>query len=239
MALFEQGVTVASMSKVSSPLSLLHSNSRSPKCKVSPFSFYIIQKMHERTKRRGKLRKRLNKAYIGSPSNFKHLCHIGWSLQTDSATNIEPELKMIFAQAGITQDHLKDKRTSKKIFETIEKQGGIQAVLKEPKAKVISQVSCMSPSKRTSHHNLIQSLKEEHLKRAHSDYHLTPVSQEALICQIRKGTPLKPVAQNHPPKDEGIVAALKDVIQKRHNAIHASGNEECESDLENEEEWDD
>ncbi|XP_063152510.1 actin nucleation-promoting factor WASL-like [Candoia aspera] len=100
---------------------------------------------------------------------------------------------------------------------------------------VISEGSCMSPSKRTSQHNLIQSLKEEHLKRACGDYHLTPVSQEALICQIRKGTPLKPVAQNQPPKDEGIVAALKVVIQKRHKAIHAS---EFESDLENEEEWD-
>lgn len=40
---------------------------------------------------------------------------------------------MIFTQAGITQDHLKDKRTSKKIFETIENQGGIQNVLKETK----------------------------------------------------------------------------------------------------------
>ncbi|KAG8128252.1 hypothetical protein E2320_015114, partial [Naja naja] len=183
---------------------MLHSNVRSPKCKDSPLSFYIIQKMLERTKR-GKLkRKRLTKTYIGSPNNFKHLCHIGWSSQTDFVTNIEPELKMIFTQAGITQDHLKDKRTSKNIFETIENQGGIQPVLKE--TKVVAQLPCMSPSKKTSHYNLIQSLKEEHLKRAHSDYHLA----------------LKQVAQNQLSKDEGIVAALEDIIQKRHAAIPAS-----------------
>ncbi|XP_032064876.1 uncharacterized protein LOC116502941 [Thamnophis elegans] len=207
--------------------------------------------MLERTKR-GKLkRKRLTKAYIGSPSNFKYLCHIGRSPQTEFVTNIEPELKMIFTQAGITQDHLKDKRMSKKIFETIENQGGIQTVLKETKeprglncnedlpSVVLAQLPCMSPSKKTSHHNLIQSLKEEHLKRAHSDYHLTPVSQEDLICQIKKGTSLKQVAENQLSKDEGIVAALKDIIQKRHTAIPASGNEELQSDLEYEDEWDD
>ncbi|XP_058030123.1 uncharacterized protein LOC131193679 isoform X2 [Ahaetulla prasina] len=189
--------------------------------------------MLERTKR-GKLkRKRLAKTYIGSPSNFKHLCHIGWSPQTDFVTNIEPELKMIFTQAGITQDHLKDKRTSKKIFETIENQGGIQTVSKDTKESrgldcnedlpsvLLAQLPCMSPSKKTSHHNLIQSLKQEHLKRAHSDYHLTPV------------------AENQLSKEEGIVAALKDVIQKRHTAIPASGNEEFQSDLEYDDEWDD
>ncbi|XP_026576746.1 uncharacterized protein LOC113449807 [Pseudonaja textilis] len=159
--------------------------------------------------------------------------------KVEETTNIEPELKMIFTQAGITQDHLKDKRTSKKIFEIIENQGGIQTVLKETKARVVAQLPCMSPSKKTSHHNLIQSLKEEHLKRAQSDYHLTPVSQEDLICQLKKGTPLKPVAQNQLSKDEGIVAALEDIIQKRHIAIPASGNEEFQSDLECEDDWDD
>ncbi|KAM3847164.1 uncharacterized protein M6D78_004158 isoform 1-T2 [Vipera latastei] len=207
--------------------------------------------MLERTKR-GKLkRKRLTKTYIGSPSNFKHLCHIGWNPQADSVINTGPELKMILTQGGITQDHLKDKRTSKKMVETMENQEGIQTVLKETREShgldcnedlpsvVLAQLSCMSPSKKTLHQNLIQSLKEEHVKRAHSDYHLTPGSQEALICQLKKGTLLNPVAQNQLPNNEGIVAALKDIIQKRHTAIPASGNEEFESDLENEDEWDD
>ncbi|XP_070591890.1 uncharacterized protein [Erythrolamprus reginae] len=233
MALYGEGITFASISKGASPLPVLQSNAISPKCKASPFSFYIIQKMLERTKK-GKLkRKRLTKAYIGSPSNFKHLCHIGWSPQTDFITNIEPELKMIFTQAGVTQDHLKDKKTSQKIFETIENQGGIQTVLEETKESgglncnedlpsvVLAQLPSMSPSKMASHHNLIQSLKEEHLKRAHSNNHFNPVTENQLS------------------KNEGIVAALKDIIQKMHTAIPASDNEEFQSDLEYDDEWDD
>uniref|UniRef100_A0ABM5FKC1 Uncharacterized protein isoform X2 n=1 Tax=Pogona vitticeps TaxID=103695 RepID=A0ABM5FKC1_9SAUR len=256
---------------------------RSPNCRVSPPSYCISQILYDRIKWRGKPeRNQLSKHFIGSPINFKHLCHVEWSPQTGFATNLDPELKVIFAEAGITEDHLKDKRTSKKIFRTIEKRGGVETVLKEAKTKelgftynpqnepdyqgpssvddlnnvpaepfptpkacsadipsvVISPVPSTSLLKRSSQHSLIQNLKEAQLKRASSDNSLTPFKQDALMYQIRGRTQLKQVSHKPAsPSNGGIVAALKDVIQKRHKAMHVSDNEE--SDVENGDEWDD
>nr|XP_020652355.1 neural Wiskott-Aldrich syndrome protein-like isoform X1 [Pogona vitticeps]XP_020652356.1 neural Wiskott-Aldrich syndrome protein-like isoform X2 [Pogona vitticeps] len=274
---------------------------RSPNCRVSPSSYCISQILYDRIKWRGKPeRNQLSKHFIGSPINFKHLCHVEWSPQTGFATNLDPELKVIFAEAGITEDHLKDKRTSKKIFRTIEKRGGVETVLKEAKTKglltksldhpllcsvpptelgfiynpqnepdyqgpssvhglnnvpaepfptpkacsadipsvVISPVPSTSLLKRSSQHSLIQNLKEAQLKRASSDNSLTPFKQDALMYQIRGRTQLKQVSHKPAsPSNGGIVAALKDVIQKRHKAMHVSDNEE--SDVENGDEWDD
>ncbi|KAJ7316761.1 hypothetical protein JRQ81_002923 [Phrynocephalus forsythii] len=277
---------------------------RSPNGRISASPYSISQTLYERIKWRGKPeRNQLSKHFIGTPINFKHLCHVEWSPQTGLATSLYPELKMIFAEAGITQDHLKDKRTSKKIFKTIEKRGGVAAVLKEAKTKGLltkppdhpllcsvpstevgfphnpqnelgcqvpnsmdglnnvpgerflpTSASCsaeipsvvISPAPSTStlqrsfrHNSFIQNLKEVQMKRARSDHPLTPLKQDVLMYQIREGTQLKTVPhQPTSPGDRGIVAALKDVIQKRHKALQASDNED--SDLENgDDEWDD
>nr|XP_034955322.1 neural Wiskott-Aldrich syndrome protein-like [Zootoca vivipara] len=308
MTLFKSIVVIAPVAEATCPLSEPHHpTTRSPNCRVSSPSCCVSQTLREITNWKGKPRKhKLSKDYIGVPSNFKHLCHIGWSPRTGFATSLDPELKMIFAKAGITQDHLKDRRTSKKILEVIEKCGGIEAVLKEAKAKgllektldhpllypamptelgstcspnnkqdshslgvkdgfkdlpvlaapssisksdesshnadlpavVISPAPCTSPSERASQHNLIQNLKDVQLKRSKSDNQLTPFSRDILMSRIRKGAQLKPATQNPmPPIDDDIVAALKDVVQKRHKAIHLSDTEE--SDLENCDEWND
>ncbi|CAI5767157.1 neural Wiskott-Aldrich syndrome protein-like isoform X1 [Podarcis lilfordi] len=306
MTLFKSIVVIAPVAEATCPLSEPHHpTTRSPNCRVSSPSRCVSQTLREITNWKGKPRRhKLSKDYIGGPSNFKHLCHIGWSPQTGFATSLDPELKMIFAKAGITQDHLKDRRTSKKILEVIEKCGGVEAVLKEAKATgllkkpldhpllypampteldstcspnnkqdscslgvkdgfkdvlaapssisksdesshyvelpavVISPAPCTSPSKRVSQHNLIQNLKDVQLKKSKSDNRLTPFTRNILMSRIRKGTQLKPVAQNPmPPIDDDIVAALKDVVQKRHKAIHLSDTEE--SDLENGDEWND
>ncbi|XP_053145715.1 actin nucleation-promoting factor WASL-like [Hemicordylus capensis] len=306
MTLF-RNIVIAPVSEVSCPLLEMHPDTQSLDGRVLPPTYCVSQTLCEGTKWKGKHRRnKLSKDYIGLPSNFKHLCHIGWNPQTGFATNLDPELKMILAQAGVTQDHLRDKQTSKKIMKTIEKQGGREAVLKEAKAKglvtkfldyalpysvtpspselgstcssineldcqalrtehgfkdvlgkpssistsqqslhndlpsiVVSPASFMSPSKRTSQSNLILNLKEVQLKRAKSSNQLIPLSQDVLMFQIRKGTYLKPATQSptspQSPSDGGIVAALKDVIQKRHKAIQVSDEE---SDPENGDEWD-
>ncbi|KAH0630060.1 hypothetical protein JD844_012654 [Phrynosoma platyrhinos] len=171
-----------------------------------------------------------------------------------TVTSLDPELKKIFDQAGITEAHLQNKRTSKKIFETIEKQGGVAAVLKEARIKglltksvdhpllhsvmpsgsgttcrpeneldcqtptrtvgfnvdipavsssvsescndnlssaVITPAPSMSSLQRSSPQNLIQNLKEVQMKRVKSDNQLTPFSQDAVLCQIRRGARLK------------------------------------------------
>ncbi|XP_047245409.1 WASP like actin nucleation promoting factor b isoform X2 [Girardinichthys multiradiatus] len=77
-------------------------------------------------------RKRLTKADIGTPSNFQHVNHIGWNPNTGfDMNNLDPELKNLFDLAGISEAQLKDKETSKAIYDFIEKNGGVEAVKNE------------------------------------------------------------------------------------------------------------
>lgn len=45
--------------------------------------------------------------------------------------NLDPELKNLFDLAGISEAQLKDKETSKAIYDFIEKNGGVEAVKNE------------------------------------------------------------------------------------------------------------
>lgn len=77
-------------------------------------------------------RKRLTKADIGTPSNFQHVNHVGWNPNTGfDMNNLDPELKNLFDLAGISEAQLKDKETSKAIYDFIEKNGGVEAVKNE------------------------------------------------------------------------------------------------------------
>ncbi|XP_015235940.1 neural Wiskott-Aldrich syndrome protein-like isoform X2 [Cyprinodon tularosa] len=85
----------------------------------------------KKDKDKGK-RKRLTKADIGTPSNFQHVNHVGWNPNTGfDMNNLDPELKNLFDLAGISEAQLKDKETSKAIYDFIEKNGGVEAVKNE------------------------------------------------------------------------------------------------------------
>ncbi|XP_034434171.1 WASP like actin nucleation promoting factor b isoform X3 [Hippoglossus hippoglossus] len=76
--------------------------------------------------------KRLTKADIGTPSNFQHIGHVGWDPNTGfDLNNLDPELKNLFDMCGISEAQLKDKETSKVIYDFIEKKGGVEAVKNE------------------------------------------------------------------------------------------------------------
>lgn len=45
--------------------------------------------------------------------------------------NLDPELKNLFDMCGISETDLKDKETSKVIYDFIEKKGGVEAVKNE------------------------------------------------------------------------------------------------------------
>ncbi|KAM6986853.1 actin nucleation-promoting factor WASL-like isoform 2-T2 [Aplochiton taeniatus] len=77
-------------------------------------------------------RKKLTKADIGTPSNFQHIGHVGWDPNTGfDLNNLDPELKNLFDLCGISEAQLKDKETSKVIYDFIEKKGGVEAVKNE------------------------------------------------------------------------------------------------------------
>uniref|UniRef100_A0AAZ3P6B0 Uncharacterized protein n=1 Tax=Oncorhynchus tshawytscha TaxID=74940 RepID=A0AAZ3P6B0_ONCTS len=78
---------------------------------------------------KGKKGKKLTKADIGTPSNFQHVGHVGWDPNTGfDLNNLDPELKNLFDMCGISEAQLKDKETSKVIYDFIEKKGGVEAV---------------------------------------------------------------------------------------------------------------
>lgn len=77
-------------------------------------------------------KKKISKAEIGTPSNFRHIGHVGWDPNTGfDLNNLDPELKNLFDMCGISEAQLKDKETSKVIYDFIEKKGGVEAVKDE------------------------------------------------------------------------------------------------------------
>uniref|UniRef100_A0A8C1UPJ2 WASP like actin nucleation promoting factor a n=1 Tax=Cyprinus carpio TaxID=7962 RepID=A0A8C1UPJ2_CYPCA len=83
-------------------------------------------------KKKGKGSRKLTKADIGTPSNFQHIGHVGWDPNTGfDLNNLDPELKNLFDMCGISEAQLKDKETSKVIYDFIEKKGGVEAVKNE------------------------------------------------------------------------------------------------------------
>ncbi|XP_071765939.2 actin nucleation-promoting factor WASL-like isoform X1 [Centroberyx gerrardi] len=103
-----------------------HNNSQ-----VNNIVHSAFPKKEKKVKGGGK-KKRLTKADIGTPSNFQHIGHVGWDPNTGfDLNNLDPELKNLFDMCGISEAQLKDKETSKVIYDFIEKKGGVEAVKNE------------------------------------------------------------------------------------------------------------
>lgn len=82
-------------------------------------------------------KKKISKSEIGTPSNFRHVGHVGWDPNTGfDLNNLDPDLKNLFDRCGISEAQLKDKETSKVIYDFIEKQGGVEAVKNEMRHQV-------------------------------------------------------------------------------------------------------
>ncbi|KAM4569716.1 actin nucleation-promoting factor WASL-like isoform 2-T2 [Odontesthes bonariensis] len=94
----------------------------------------IVHSSFPRRDKKGKTKnkKKLTKADIGTPSNFQHIGHVGWDPNTGfDLNNLDPDLKNLFDMCGISEAQLKDKETSKVIYDFIEKKGGVEAVKNE------------------------------------------------------------------------------------------------------------
>uniref|UniRef100_A0A673G164 Neural Wiskott-Aldrich syndrome protein-like n=1 Tax=Sinocyclocheilus rhinocerous TaxID=307959 RepID=A0A673G164_9TELE len=96
-------------------------------------NFNLHSNFNRKDKGKGKnKKKKLSKSEIGTPSNFRHVGHVGWDPNTGfDLNNLDPELKNLFDMCGISEAQLKDKETSKDIYEFIEKRGGVEAVKNE------------------------------------------------------------------------------------------------------------
>ncbi|XP_041953505.1 WASP actin nucleation promoting factor b isoform X2 [Alosa sapidissima] len=75
---------------------------------------------------------KFSKADIGAPSGFMHVTHVGWDPNKGfDSQKLDPDLKKLFAKAGISEDQLMDAETSKLIYDFIEQHGGLDGVRME------------------------------------------------------------------------------------------------------------
>lgn len=58
--------------------------------------------------------------------SVRHVSHVGWD-----PNNIDPDLWKLLSQAGISEDAMKDEKTSQLIYNVIEQSGGMEAVKRE------------------------------------------------------------------------------------------------------------
>lgn len=80
---------------------------------------------------RGKPRK-LTKADIGTPSNFKHVTHVGWNAKSGFDLSGEDEaLRPFLKKAGVSENQLQDRRTRDFIYDFIQTNNVEEAVRKE------------------------------------------------------------------------------------------------------------
>ncbi|CAB3377094.1 Hypothetical predicted protein [Cloeon dipterum] len=85
----------------------------------------------------GKSRKdkerKLTKADIGCPQDFRHVTHIGWDPNKgfDMDNVDDPQLKQFFDKAGVKEYELRDPQTREFIYDFISQNGGLQAVKEE------------------------------------------------------------------------------------------------------------
>lgn len=77
-------------------------------------------------------KRRLTKADIGLPKNFRHLSHVGWDPNKGFDVDIsDPQLKLFFDKAGVSDSQLQDRETREFIYDFINRHGGIDAVKDE------------------------------------------------------------------------------------------------------------
>lgn len=80
--------------------------------------------------------KKLTKADIGTPSNFKHVTHVGWDAKKGFDLSGEDEsLRPFLQKAGISENQLKDRQTRDFIYSFIESHNVEEVMRKEHQTK--------------------------------------------------------------------------------------------------------
>jgi len=102
---------------------------------VSPVrarSLDSLQTNYKNSNSKTKSKQKISKLEIGSPTNFRHIQHIGWNPETGFDFNVsDPKLHSFFEMAGVSADLLDDVDTRKFIFDFIDTHGGIQTAIQE------------------------------------------------------------------------------------------------------------
>lgn len=80
--------------------------------------------------------RKLTKADIGTPSNFKHVTHVGWNAKSGFDLSGEDEaLRPFLQKAGVSENQLKDRQTRDFIYDFIQSNNVEEIVRKEIRTK--------------------------------------------------------------------------------------------------------
>lgn len=86
--------------------------------------------------KKGDGKRKLTKADIGTPSNFKHVTHVGWNAKSGFDLSGEDEaLRPFLQKAGVSENQLKDRRTRDFIYDFIQTNNVEEIVRKETRTK--------------------------------------------------------------------------------------------------------
>lgn len=99
-------------------------------------------------------KKKLTKEDIGTPSNFRHVNHVGWDPEKGfEMEKLDEDMKNLFHSVGISDNDQVDKETIDFIYDFVEKNGGIEQVKKEmSRAPPPPPPSAQPPPPPVSHH---------------------------------------------------------------------------------------
>ena len=112
--------------------------------------------------------KKLSKTDISRPTNFMHLCHVGWDSKSGnfSSESINPEWKKLFETVGITEEQLKDRETAEFIYDFVEQRGGIEEATRQiaSSSQAPPASSCQGSQSYTPTHTHCPRIKESTLE---------------------------------------------------------------------------
>ncbi|XP_065666391.1 uncharacterized protein LOC136087480 [Hydra vulgaris] len=98
-----------------------------PSISLSPSSNDLKKK-----EKPGNKKVQLSKGDIGTPSDFRHVGHVGWDPKGGfDIFNVGPEWRKLFDTIGVTERQLKDEEISKFIYEFVQSHGGNKNATKE------------------------------------------------------------------------------------------------------------
>ncbi|XP_017300812.1 neural Wiskott-Aldrich syndrome protein [Diaphorina citri] len=181
-------------------------------------------------RRRDGKKNKLTKADISSPTEFRHVSHVGFDPNRGfDAVDIQnsPELEMFFEKAGVSQSQLQDRKTREFIYDFISRNGGLDAAKEEAHLPPPPFVICVSS----------QPVDPDSKKST-----LTNDSRGELLDQIRQGVELKAVQPVSKPAvstpSDGLAGALARALAERSRVIHSDSDDTSDTDEENEDEND-
>ncbi|XP_071983813.1 uncharacterized protein [Engystomops pustulosus] len=142
---------------------------------------------HTRRAQKGKL----NKSDIGTPTNFKHVTHVGFNAVPSLDARLENDLQKLFNMAGVKEEHLQDQEVSRRIFSVLEKSGGMEAVRKQTRR--------MTSVERPNARSRLRSLSASNLAPSKRQSCVQPDSPHA-AKMLARGSPLcyLPSLRNEP-----------------------------------------